>query len=73
MKSLALLGVGKANVRKLARDRAGRLDLDALAAELEAAGCPAIVIANAGEVNAGDFDPIDEMADLAKRHGAWLR
>jgi glutamate/tyrosine decarboxylase-like PLP-dependent enzyme len=72
MKSLALLGVGKANVRKLARDRAGRLDLDALAAELEAAGCPAIVIANAGEVNAGDFDPIDEMAELAERHGAWL-
>ena len=71
MKSLALLGVGKANVRKLARDRAGRLDLDALAAELEAAR-PAIVIANAGEVNAGDFDPIDEMADLAERHGAWL-
>ena len=30
------------------------------------------MIANAGEVNAGDFDPIDAMADLAERHGAWL-
>jgi glutamate/tyrosine decarboxylase-like PLP-dependent enzyme len=30
------------------------------------------VIANAGEVNAGDFDPIEEMAELADRHGAWL-
>jgi glutamate/tyrosine decarboxylase-like PLP-dependent enzyme len=30
------------------------------------------VIANAGEVNAGDFDPIEDMADLAQEHGAWL-
>src|SRR5213078_240027 len=72
-KSLAMLGVGAANVRKLTRDAAGRLDLDALdkgLAELD--GDPAIVVANAGEVNAGDFDPIDQMADLAQHHGAWL-
>jgi glutamate/tyrosine decarboxylase-like PLP-dependent enzyme len=73
MKSLALLGVGRANVRKLTRDSRGRLDLELLAAELQGlAGRPAIVIANAGEVNAGDFDPIEEMAELAERHGAWL-
>ena len=72
-KSLAMLGIGAANVRKLTRDAAGRLDLDALdkgLAELD--GDPAIVVANAGEVNAGDFDPIDQMADLAQEHGAWL-
>jgi glutamate/tyrosine decarboxylase-like PLP-dependent enzyme len=73
VKSLALLGVGRANVRRLTRDARGRLDLDRLAAELERlGGRPAIVIANAGEVNAGDFDPIEEMAELAERHGAWL-
>jgi glutamate/tyrosine decarboxylase-like PLP-dependent enzyme len=73
MKSLAMLGVGRAAVRKLARDARGRLDLAALRAELEALqGRPAIVIANAGEVNAGDFDPIEDMAELAERHGAWL-
>jgi glutamate/tyrosine decarboxylase-like PLP-dependent enzyme len=73
MKSLALLGLGRANVHKLTRDARGRLDLEALAARLAGLdGAPAIVIANAGEVNAGDFDPIDEMADLAERHGAWL-
>jgi glutamate/tyrosine decarboxylase-like PLP-dependent enzyme len=73
MKSLALLGIGRSNVRKLTRDARGRLDLDALAEALASLdGGPAIVIANAGEVNAGDFDPIEEMADLAERHGAWL-
>ena len=73
LKSLALLGLGRANVRRLARDLRGRLDLVRLAAELESLdGRPAIVIANAGEVNAGDFDPIEEMAELADRHGAWL-
>ncbi|HEX5956435.1 MAG TPA: pyridoxal-dependent decarboxylase, partial [Solirubrobacterales bacterium] len=46
--------------------RVGPLD-----SRLAAAG-PAILIANAGEVNAGDFDPIAAMADLAERHGAWL-
>jgi glutamate/tyrosine decarboxylase-like PLP-dependent enzyme len=72
-KSLGLLGIGRANVRRLARDGTGRLDLEALESELAALdGGPAIVVANAGEVNAGDFDPIDAMADLAERHGAWL-
>jgi glutamate/tyrosine decarboxylase-like PLP-dependent enzyme len=50
----------------------GRLDLGALEAELAAAEGPAIVIANAGEVNAGDFDPIAAMADLCETHDAWL-
>src|ERR687896_318930 len=73
MKSLALLGVGRANVHKLSRDARGRIDLGALADRLASLdGGPAIVIANAGEVNAGDFDPIEEMAELADRHGAWL-
>jgi glutamate/tyrosine decarboxylase-like PLP-dependent enzyme len=73
VQAIGMLGLGRANVRKLARDGVGRLDLDALEAALKELGdTPAIVIANAGEVNAGDFDPISEMADLAERHGAWL-
>ena len=31
-------------------------------------GAPAIVIANAGDVNTGDFDPIARIADLAEKH-----
>jgi len=73
LKVLAMLGIGRAAVRKLTRDAVGRLDLAALEAALRALeGRPAIVIANAGEVNAGDFDPIEPMAELARAHGAWL-
>jgi glutamate/tyrosine decarboxylase-like PLP-dependent enzyme len=73
MKSLGLLGIGIGNVHKLTRDPAGRLDLDALERKLvELDGAHAIVVASAGEVNAGDFDPIDAMADLANEHDAWL-
>jgi glutamate/tyrosine decarboxylase-like PLP-dependent enzyme len=73
MKSLGLLGIGTDNVHKLTRDPAGRLDLDALERKLTGLdGTPGIVVASAGEVNAGDFDPIDAMADLANEHEAWL-
>lgn len=72
--AIGMLGFGRANIRRLSRDSAGRLDLEALAAELAEphAEGPAIVIANAGEVNAGDFDPIEAIARLTREHGAWL-
>jgi glutamate/tyrosine decarboxylase-like PLP-dependent enzyme len=72
-KALAMLGIGRDSVRRLAADAVGRLDLAALEAALrELRGAPAILVANAGEVNAGDFDPINAMADLAAKYGAWL-
>jgi glutamate/tyrosine decarboxylase-like PLP-dependent enzyme len=72
-KALAMLGAGRAALRQYARDGAGRIDLAALERALRALrGAPAVLIANAGEVNAGEFDPIEAMADLAQRHGAWL-
>lgn len=73
VKALSMLGIGRSSVTRLTRDPVGRLNLAALEAALKAlGGAPAILIATAGEVNAGDFDPIAEMADLAARHNAWL-
>jgi len=72
-KAVAMLGLGRANVRMLTRDAVGRLDLEALGSALrDLGGAPAVVIGSAGEVNAGDFDPIARMADLCERHGAWF-
>ena len=72
-KALAMLGLGRDAVRRFTRDDIGRLDIAALEAALrDLGGSPAIIVGNAGEVNAGDFDPIDAMADLAQRYDAWL-
>jgi glutamate/tyrosine decarboxylase-like PLP-dependent enzyme len=72
-KALGMAGIGRDRVRVLSPDGTGRLDLDRLRSLLrELDGAPSIVIGNAGEVNAGHFDPIAEMADLAEEHGAWL-
>lgn len=71
-KALLTLGHGRDSVRLHTRDDAGRLDLDALERELAAADGPAVLIASAGEVNGGDFDPVDAMADLAERYDCWL-
>ena len=73
VKVLGLLGIGRASVRRCAKDDVGRVDLAALERGLaELGGRPALVIANAGEVNAGDFDPIAKIAALARKHDAWL-
>ena len=72
-KALAMLGIGRDAVRRFTRDDVGRLDLAALEEALRALkGAPAIIVGNAGEVNAGDFDPLERMADLAARYDCWL-
>lgn len=72
VQAIGMLGLGRGNIRQLIRDQVGRIDLTAVERELDTHGAPAILIANAGEVNAGDFDPIAELADLAERYDAWL-
>jgi len=72
VQAIGMLGIGQGNIERFAADAAGRLDVDALAARLRELDGPAILVGNAGEVNAGDFDPIGRMADLAVEHGAWL-
>jgi glutamate/tyrosine decarboxylase-like PLP-dependent enzyme len=73
VKAIAMLGIGRARIRTLERDTVGRLDVEELERALVALdGAPAILVGTAGEVNAGDFDPIVRLAELAERYGAWL-
>ena len=67
VQAVGMLGLGRATFGgsdprrgRPARPRGPR------ARAARAPSAPAIVIANAGEVNAGDFDPIGEMAELAE-------
>lgn len=73
VKALGMLGIGQSAMRKLTSGDTGRIDLNALEIELrQLEGAPAILCASAGEVNAGQFDPIDAMADLAAKYNSWL-
>jgi glutamate/tyrosine decarboxylase-like PLP-dependent enzyme len=72
IKALGMLGLGR-ELRTFSRDEVGRLDPRGLEDALrQLDGAPAILIGNAGDVNSGDFDPLDELADLAQRYNAWL-
>jgi aromatic-L-amino-acid/L-tryptophan decarboxylase len=75
-KALRTLGLGSGCVRKVPIDAAYAMRVEPLVAAIEAdiaAGVePAIVIAQAGSVNTGACDPIDEIADVCERYGIWL-
>lgn len=73
LKVLANQGIGRGNVQEFCRDDFGRADLDAMEQALIALdGKPAVVIVNAGEVNAGEFDPVNDMINLARQHNCWV-
>jgi glutamate/tyrosine decarboxylase-like PLP-dependent enzyme len=70
--ALQMLGLGRGRVRRVAMDDAGRMRPDALRAALAGVVGPVIVCAQAGEVNTGSFDPLDEIATVCHQRGAWL-
>jgi glutamate/tyrosine decarboxylase-like PLP-dependent enzyme len=72
-KCLGTLGFGRHQVRKVAAP-GGAIDNGALGTELDSIDGPVIVIANAAEVNTGQFDDVDAIATLCRSHrgGAWL-
>ena len=72
-KALQLLGHGKDTVEVFSRDAVGRMDLPGVRRRLgELEGARAVLVATAGEPNAGEFDPLGDLADLAEEFGAWL-
>lgn len=71
-KALRMLGFGAARSTPVPVDDAGRMRADALAAELADGGGPAIVCAQAGEVNGGGFDPFTDICAAAHDVDAWV-
>ncbi|MDE2138249.1 MAG: aspartate aminotransferase family protein [Gammaproteobacteria bacterium] len=70
--ALRMLGLGAGRVRRVSTDRQGRMRADALAQQLGTANGPCIVCAQAGNVNSGGFDPLEEIASLTHARGGWL-
>ena len=72
-KSLSTLGLGRSSLTEVPAYQ-GRVDLEALRQTLNSTDGPCIVVANAGEVNTGAFDPLEEIAGICADHpgGAWM-
>jgi glutamate/tyrosine decarboxylase-like PLP-dependent enzyme len=68
-RALRLLGIGRAQVEVVPADDQGAMRADALAERLDG---PAIVCAQAGNVNSGAFDPLADIVAAARQHGAWV-
>ncbi|MEM7036978.1 MAG: pyridoxal-dependent decarboxylase [Bacteroidota bacterium] len=75
-KSAEMLGIGTDYLRKIPVDADYRILVDVLRARIEAdkaAGLqPFCLIGNAGTVNTGAIDPLDELADIAEAHDLWF-
>ena len=67
-KSLALLGMGEAHMHVIPVDDQGRLDMDHFPQLNE----PALVVAQAGNVNSGAFDPFGEICARTHEAGGWV-
>lgn len=71
-RALRLLGLGSGSTVHVAVDSQGRMLADALESSLRDSDGPAIVCAQAGEVNTGAFDSFSDIATLTREAGAWL-
>lgn len=70
--ALQLIGFGYARVQKIATDDQGRMRADALAEEIGKHPGPKIVIAQAGQINTGAYDPFEQIVEIAHDAGAWV-
>lgn len=71
-RSLRMLGLGGQRVQRVPTDSQGRMRVDELAKVLNNTSGPCIVCAQAGNVNTGAFDPIEDIAAETAKGGAWL-
>jgi aromatic-L-amino-acid decarboxylase len=75
-KAIALLGVGRENLRLVRTDASFHMipeELErAIARDKQSGKTPIAVVASAGTVNTGAVDPLPQIAAIAKNHAAWF-
>jgi len=75
-KAMAVLGLGRKQLRLIPCDEQFRIRLDllreAIANDLHAGRKPVAIIATAGTVATGSIDPLRDIAGIAKEYGAWF-
>lgn len=67
-KALTLLGFGSDDIERVPVDNQGRIIVDKLPRLDE----KTLVVIQAGNVNSGAFDPIDDICSMANAAGAWV-
>ena len=72
MACLQMLGLGSEQVVKVPTDDRGRMRSDQLRSSLAGIETPVLVCAQAGNVNTGSFDPIDEIVAAIRERPSWL-
>jgi glutamate/tyrosine decarboxylase-like PLP-dependent enzyme len=69
--AVRLLGLGVDSVERVEADSEGRMRPKDLERRLSREAAPAVVCAQAGNVDTGAIDPLGEIAAIARRHDAW--
>jgi len=67
-KALSMLGLGKGNAEVVHADEQGRMQID----RLPPLDSNTLLIIQAGNVNGGAFDPINELCNVANKVNAWV-
>jgi glutamate/tyrosine decarboxylase-like PLP-dependent enzyme len=72
LSDLRHLGFGERNLVVIASDSQGRMSSSNLKARLNQISGPSILVAQAGHINTGSFNPFYEIIPLAHKQGAWV-
>jgi glutamate/tyrosine decarboxylase-like PLP-dependent enzyme len=70
--ALSYIGLGTQRAVRVPTDSNGRMQAADLSDATRAKQGPKIVIAQAGQINTGAFDPFNEIVTVARAHGAWV-
>jgi glutamate/tyrosine decarboxylase-like PLP-dependent enzyme len=72
LRALRFLGLGHDRVTRVSVDTNGAIDPAALDRAMHTADGPTLVCAQAGNVNTGACDPLDQIADVVSARDVWL-